>query len=362
MAFLEYPDPAMRKHSNIVIFTVMEFLFTHTMSFCQRVETPVQAFSLTHPTCTIPYLRDILGVVGHVYSPSKLLETITNPWPDRYLKNAARACDEEVRRPEWVKETSEAPIFSRMEYHYLARMRSASSTKWQSCQAGKLLNTRFSNMSAIDKVGVLTKVIQLLEWISWAAKAYGLTEVDYKVHQKFRTMISFADSTTLNNIKGLIGLRRAVGEMKASLLPLCFADGRLRQEKPFLGCVYDCDGSLSGVRKAVKCDFCLQDMPLRRSPVSIYHYTLTLKETTSPTAAATQKIFSEVRRRLVTQEQEARSELLASMVVEDKDVIQQRVLAEEREWSKYGNLRYFRARPRRTASKRITTNNTTTIN
>ncbi|KAI9781761.1 MAG: hypothetical protein M1839_005754 [Geoglossum umbratile] len=332
MSSLSSPDRVMRDHSSAIIFTVLEFLFTHTTSVCPRIETSVWGFLLENPS--IPYLCNILGVISHVYPHAELIEVLTNPPPGHLIKRKQQALDKATGKLDWKPiEDPEGLIFNSAEYRYLQQMHYSSWTKWMTWRMPNPQAIRFPDMADVDKVKVLSRVGQLLDWISWAGEAYEFTERSAsQVHLSIT--VTRADIDTILSIRDLRGLKRVVAEAMVSLLPLQFADGRPRRGNPLRGCQNDCDGKKSGLRRAVMCDSCLSDMPLGISP----------------------KIISEVREGIVPLREVDLSEQQAVKVQETIGQMQTRMETERNECNKHGAplvrraTRHRRAGQRRTAS------------
>ncbi|KAI9769074.1 MAG: hypothetical protein M1840_004425 [Geoglossum simile] len=257
----------MRDNSAAIIFIALEFLFTHTISFCPHIETAVWGFLLDNPS--IGYLRNILGVVGHVYSHAELIEVLTNPLPDHQIRRKQRALEKVGRKLHWNPTSNpRGSVFNLTGHRYLQLMKEASLNKWWSWQRARPQATRFPGMSAVDKFKTLWRVGQLLDWISWASETHGCAEL-LPLPKRLHDAISSTDADTNASIRGLRGLKRVVAEMRESLVPLQFANGRPRRGRPLLGCQDDCGGKISGLRKAAMCDSCLSDAPLGASPKTI---------------------------------------------------------------------------------------------
>jgi hypothetical protein len=256
----------MRNNSTAIIFTVLEFLLTHTISYCPCVETAVWGFLLDNPS--IGYLRNILGVVGHVYTHAELIEALTNPLPDHELMRKQRALEKAGRKLHWNPTSGpEGTIFNLTGHWYLQQMREASTTKWWSWQRAKPQAIRFPDMPDVDKFKALSRVARVLEWISWAGEIYGFAE-QVPVRKRLQDAISQTDADTNSSIRSLRGLKRVIAEVRESLAPLQLTDGRPRRGRPLRGCQDDCDGKRSGLRKAIMCDSCLSNTPLGPTPVS----------------------------------------------------------------------------------------------
>jgi len=262
---LSAPSSMMRNNSTAIIFTVLEFLFTHTISPCPRVESGVWNFLLNNPT--VGYLRNILGIVGHVYSHAELIEALTNPLSDQEIKRKQRALGKAGRKLYWNPSSgSSGSVFNLTGHWYMQQMREASMAKWSSWQRATPQATRFSDMSDVDKFKALSRVGELLDWISWAGDIYGFAE-QFPLPKRLHDAISLTDADTSSSIRSIRGLKRVIAEVRDSLVPLELPDGRPRRGRPLRGCQDDCDGKISGLRKAVMCDSCLSDTPLGTTPV-----------------------------------------------------------------------------------------------